>query len=702
MVGFVLISTAVPLVGSYDANDEGVGEQSAYDRYLSSQRMQREMSERRVTNPLSLSNDNSFSYESGPFPIANDDGSIPGINSVSLVELFNNPPYFIGNGMEVTDAYEYYVVGDAHEMHFGDLNGDDILGWATFYFDMGLSVNGVDDDGDGCVDETSHETPDGIQCDTVPDAVVFFGVGGLPKIDGDLVAYVDWYFGGGLKLFRIGASPRWVGQSIRGFSGFFSNLVGDFVVFHGDEASENVNVNKAIGDKDLEDWFVGIIDARGFPGRPPKKHYCRTTAYHSDGGAYERQDGSIVVPFQLWEPSDEAPGYDNDYNDDGDTFDKVIAYFIVNPRSGKCKKFVNTGVAGDYLDVAENVITAGKVYENVDSRDWNNDGSMYNHLPVWHDVTSTEKMAGGPYFGHTFRTPVPRGPPGQPDSYGFGFTGLFVDRDIGFHLWPMEFGATYELYVGYPNYYEAHYGNIMEEDGKQWTELPGHPLGVRLISAVGGTCIFVWYSEDRLDADVNGDGDKLDGVSAVYCPDPNVPGTGKWESEPASNYPPWFTMGSMFYYCSDGGKNLITIPFIDFEEWTPPVGGDTANYYVARNWHYNKVDPDFQILDAQWVGDPRVKMKGSISGYIDVRNVWPINILCHARIENDLGWEMKSDGCVENTERDGILHHGETARIHFTLYAPDKGKTGIFTLTIELTLQRVTKSVQMDVELYRN
>jgi hypothetical protein len=62
---------------------------------------------------------------------------------------------------------------------------------------------------------------------------------------------------------------------------------------------------------------------------------------------------------------------------------------------------------------------------------------------------------------------------------------------------------------------------------------------------------------------------------------------------------------------------------------------------------------------------------------------------------------MSNDGCVENTERDGILRSDETARIHFTLFAPDKGKTGLYTLTVDLTLQSVTRSVQLVVELYK-
>ncbi len=656
--------------------------------------MRREMSEQRAVGPLSESDDNSFSYESGPFPIANDDGSLPGTNSLTIEELMDNPPYLIGYGLEAYGASGYYVVGTGHEQYLGDINNDGLITWLAYYFDMGLSVNGVDDDGDGCIDEVTNMTPDGQQCDTVPDAVVFFSTGVAMDISGDLIVYGTTYedmnFVG---FFRIGASPRWVPGGIR-LAGpvYYPSFSGEFVSYSAAESWHNVNVNKAIGDKDLQDHFIGLIDARKFPSRPPKHHYCRTGFPIYSGYSYEREDGSVVVTFELREYYDEAPGYDNDYNDDGDAMDRVIGYFIVNSHSGKCKKFVNTGVAGQYPQNAGNIIASGIVYEGADQRDWNNDGDMIDYVSVWHDVTSTEKMAGDPYFGYTFRMPVPRGPGGNTASYGFGFTGLFKEEYAEIHSWPMVFGSSYYLYVGYPRYYETYYWHVLDEDWNQWTELPRYFVGYGTpFDSPGRVCVGLWGSESSNEEDFNGDGDMEDSGVAFFCPDPGVPGTGKWEIEPASPNPPWIATGGITYYYSSGGDHLITWPFFEME-------GST---YVSRNWHFNKVDPDFQILDAQWAGDPRMPLKGSISGYIDVQNVWPINILCHARIENDLGWEMKSDGCVENTERDGIIHPGETARIHFTLFAPDKEKPGIFTLTVELTLQRITKSVQMVVELFR-
>lgn len=705
LVGIILVSSIVPAVGSFEADDGRLREPTPFERYLSVQQARNEMKEHGQAGSLSVPDDNTFSYYSGPFPIANDDGSLPEVNSPSLEELMNEPPYFIGNGMEVTGAYEYYVVGYAHEMLFGDLNYDGLLTWVVFYFDMGMSVNGIDDDGDGCIDETSNMTSDGELCDNVPDAVVFFSNGGLPSISGDLIAFVDVYVDGMIKLFRIGASPRWVTQGVRGVLGdFYTQVVGEFVTYYGAEHSHGINVNKAIGDKDFSDKFIGIIDARKFPARPPKNHYCRTGIQVYYGYASLRQDGSALVAFELYEYYDEAPGYDNDYNDDGDTSDYVMAYFIVDSRTGRCREFVNTGVWGYRTRVAGNIITNSYTHESSDKRDWDNDGSISGYVSVWHDVTSTEDMAGNPYFGHTFSTPVPRGPSGDPNSYGFGFTGLSLDGLVESpYVFPMEFGGSYSLYVGGPVHVQTHYWHVLDEDWVQWTELPRHPVvNTQPGGTPGGTCILVRSWESVLDIDVNEDGDKLDGVFGVFCPDPNAPGTGKWETEPASKHPPWFIIEACcYFYFSYGGSNLITIPLYDYREWTPPTGEDTAYYNVAANWHFNKVDPNFEILDAGWDGDGRVQLGGNITGYIDVQNVWPINILCHARLDSDLGWEMRSNGCVENTERDGILHQGETARIHFTLYAPDKEKPGIFTLTVELTLQRITKSVQMVVELYR-
>jgi hypothetical protein len=692
-VGFILLSTIVPIAGNLEAED-GARVATAYDRYAAFQEMRQDLDAQGRGGSPSVSGGNHFSYESGPYPMANADGSLPGFNSVPLLELMDNPPYFIGWELEATGASDYYVVGYGHESYFGDLNNDGSLTWVVFYFDMGLSVNGVDDDGDGCIDETTNTTSDGQLCDTVPDAVVFFGVGGLPSIDGDLIAYVDMYFDQMIKLFRIGVSPRWVGGGgVRVLSDYYVEVVGEFVTFYGSEASVGINVNKAIGDKDLSDTYVGIIDARKFPAKPPKNHFCRTGRPIYHGYAYERQDGSVVVTFEMWEGWDEAPGYDNDYNDDGDTSDEVMGYFVVNPRSGRCKEFVNTGVHGTYPRVAGNVITSGRVFESNDARDWNNDGDTYDTVFVWHDVTSTEALAGNPYFSYTFSALVPRGPAGRLSSYGFGFTGLY-SAAFGFQTFPLEFGGAYDMDTGYPDYYKTYYWHILDEDGWQWTELPKYLVEVgQPFDNPGGICISVLGG-----VDFDGDG-WPESAAAVYCPDPNVPGTGRWEVEPASNDPPWLYFGYV-YYCTSGGKNLITMPYFDIREWAPP-GGVTDYWDVSGNWHFNKVDPDFQITDAQWVGAPQVQLGGNISGYIDVENIGETDTLCHARLENDKGWEMRYDGCVENTKRDGILIPGETARIHFTLFAPDKEKAGIYTSNIELTLQRVARIVPLDVELYR-
>lgn len=690
VISFILLSTVMPLAGL--ETDEDTGSMTIYDRYLAFQEMRKEIVEQK--GPMAVPDDGGFGYESGPYPIPNDDASLPRVNSLTLGELMDNPPYLIGYGLEAYGASDYYVVGTGHEQYLGDINNDGLISWLAYYFDMGLSVNGVDDDGDGCVDEVTNMTPDGQQCDTVPDAVVFFSTGVAMDISGDLIVYGTTYedmnFVG---FFRIGASPRWIPQGIRlDGPAYYPRFSGEFVSYSAAESWHNVNVNKAIGDKDLHDQFIGLIDARKFPSRPPKHHYCRTGFPIYSGYGYEREDGFVVVTFELREYYDEAPGYDNDYNDDGDTMDRVIGYFIVNSRSGKCKKFVNTGVAGQYPQNAGNIIASGIVYEGADQRDWNNDGDMIDYVSVWHDVTSTEKMAGDPYFGHTFRAPVPRGPAGSVDSYGFGFTGLYLNRKANVYTFPLEFGGSYYLYIGYPRYYEAYYWHYLDEDWNQWTELPGYVIAYGMpFDSPGGICIGISGREYYLEDDINNDGDTMDVGVAFYCPDPDVPGTGGWEIEPASTHPPWITVAGMFYYYSSGGKYLITWVFFDLE----------YDRYVSRNWHFNRVDPDFEILDAQWAGEPLVKMKGSISGYIDVENIWETDILCHARLDNDLGWGMQYNGCVENTERDGILRPGETARVHFTLFAPDKGKTGVFTLTIDLTLQRVTRSVQLVVELYK-
>ncbi len=695
LIVFVLASASFPVIGGLEASDDGMKKPTPYERYLHVQKMFKDLNGKMGNGQFSTIDGNAANSELGLNIEPNADGSLPGMNSGSIMDLMDNPPYFIGWGLEATAASDHYVVGHGHETYFGDVNDDGLLSWLVFYFDMGLSVNGLDDDGDGCIDEARNVSSSGETCDNIPDAVVFFDTGYEPDISGDLVAY-SMSVDGALKVFRIGVTPRWVVPSVRDLLYVYSHIeiAGEFVFYSASEFINYINVNKAIGDKDTSDYFIGMIDARGFPARPFKHHYCRTGGLIHGGSAYLRDDGSVLFSFPLSEPYDNAPGYDNDYNDDGDTHDAVAGYFIVDPRKGRCNRAVNIGVSGYGGRVAGNVISVLGAYEEWDSRDWNNDGDMIDYVGLWHDATSTESLAGNPYFGYTFRTSVPRGPPGLPDSYGFGFTGVYSESRPKMPV-PLEFGGAYYQDALYPYYWSGYYWHVLDEDWKQWTELPAYYIEHgEPVDDPGGVCLCI-----RGRADFDGDG-QFEIVAAVYCPNRDEPGTGEWESDPASSHPPWFPFGN-YYSFSSGGTNLITLPYYYLKGWTPPGGGTRKNYWVSGNWHFNKVDPSYDILDAQWVDEPRVRVKESISGFVDVENSWEVNILCHARLANDLAWGMRYDGCVENTERDGILRPGETARIHFTVYAPDKGKGGLFTLTIELTLQRVTRVFQLDVELHR-
>lgn len=239
---------------------------------------------------ISRSNANfeTFSYEDGPYPIPNDDGSVGVLRPPSrdwgdhyVSDIMYRPPNNPGGGYspDATGGAGNFAVGNTHESFIGDQNGNGILDWVSFFSYKPWGEDGTDNDGDGCIDEKTYGDWDGqVGCDLVPDQFSYFAVGGIPDIggkDGTLVVFVEWYHGPPTtNLYRIFVTPRWTSHAI-GLGINPSRLADneDYISFVAHESDTGVNANPEL-DNDLDDYYVGNLDARGFPSVLPTAHAC--------------------------------------------------------------------------------------------------------------------------------------------------------------------------------------------------------------------------------------------------------------------------------------------------------------------------------------------------------------------------------------------------------------------------------------------
>ncbi|UCD91845.1 MAG: hypothetical protein JSV43_06300 [Methanobacteriota archaeon] len=484
-------------------------------------------------------NPDAASYADGPFPTLQDNGAPEGV-SIG----FHDPPYgfnyvsdimdFNGIGiLNPTSGGGDFVAGDAFESLIGDQNGNGIMEWVAFYFYIPWMKDGMDNDGDGCVDEKFFFGVPG-DCDQLPDAVVVYETGGSPQIGGDdgtLLTNVDWYSDiDAIEIYRAFVSPKWGAYRVRGLT-YYPQIAGEFISYHAQEMVNGVNANPEM-DRDQNDWYVGNIDARGFPGRPPVNHVCSAGFQYDTGVTFMRDDGWVVTSFNLVESFD-----DHDWNGDGDKIDFVTAYYATNPVTGDCRcNTVNTAVVGAIPKNTGTVLMPAYTYEHSDKRDWDQDGYRYEYIQLYHEIDSTWNLKGPVYTSVTFTAPVPR--------WGFGWWGVASDY-YAYESFPLKSGGVYSRYIAFKGY-RTYLFLTSDEDGNRHTKLPQYYVTYgQPAQTLGGECVDIFVREYHLNyegivliagrADGNGDGDTSDTLHCIYCP-AKTGGGGNFVVEPTSKY----------------------------------------------------------------------------------------------------------------------------------------------------------------------
>ncbi|MCK4443134.1 MAG: hypothetical protein KAW09_01220, partial [Thermoplasmata archaeon] len=601
--------------------------------------------------------------------------------------------------MDATGAAGPFGVGDTHESFIGDLNGNGILEWVAYYSYKEYGEDGLDNDGDGCIDEKTYGDWDGqVGCDMIPDQFTYFHAGGLPDVggkDGTLVAFGDWFSGApSMNLFRIFVTPLWTSYSIP-IAASYPNLANgeDIISFYAQESDNNVNANPEM-DSDMDDFYVGSIDARDFPAVAPTAHTCFAGYQLYMGITYTRDDGHVVTSFELREYYD-----DHDWNGDGDKDDPVAAYYVVDPTTGDCDQGVNGGVSGWYPRNSGRVMTPGYTFESSDSRDWNGDGDTDDTVLLWHDIDSSWSLVGHRYTSVTFTT--------SPGPFGFGFWGRYSDYGQ-FQTFPLDFGGAHYRYVGFPGYYKTSFWLVDDEDGDPQSTLPTYDVYYGQPSAaLGGICIQLFGRESYLNdagirliggkADGNGDGDTYDSLGGIFCPDEKG-GGGEWWVEPTSKFAkglyedvaPWIWTGHIYYASTGEAQGLIANTIFN----TEAAIDDDANgnlvvesiYYHAYYW-IEKEDAKLAIVDASWVGHDTVQPGGTVIGKISFRNYGSSALYVSEDavvISIDRTHRIQGLYLEEELGPDGFLEPGEIGTVYFALRLSAGAPIGPLTLTIHV------------------
>ena len=478
---------------------------------------------------------------------------------------------FAGYPTEVTNGGGDFLAGHTHESYFiGDQNGNELLEWIVFYFYIPWMKDGIDNDGDGCIDEG------GWWCDFIPDAMVFYETGGNPRIggeDGPLLVNVDWYSDiDAIEIYRAFVSPKWMAFQLRSRTNY-PDVAGEFISYYAYEGSNSVNANPEM-DSDMSDAYVGVIDARDFPGRPPVNRACAAGKQAYMGHTFVRDDGRVIITFYLVEYYD-----GHDWNGDGDTSDYVAAYFALDSVTGNCRNnAVNTGVYGYMPTTSGALITPLYTSEYSDRRDWDNNGLTSGYRKLYHTVDSTITMAGKVYTSITFTAPVPR--------WGFGWWAMYDTTT--YRTYPLKFGIGFTEYKPpFTAYYRTNIVLIADEDGNRHTVLPRYDVAYGSPSqALGGECLFIinheshlrhaniWLMPTGVAGDANGDGIAFGYAILFFCPD-ETGGGGHFIVERTSKYakglyitPIPFVIGGYVYYLNAGGviDGHVTIPIQKHEQ----------------------------------------------------------------------------------------------------------------------------------------
>lgn len=548
-----------------------------------------------------LARSESLRFPEKPYVQKEDDGSplgdSPGETPHQWYECVSDvvcQNIFAGHNFVATDGGGDYLVGEGHEEYIGDQNGNGLLEQIVFYLYIPWMNDGIDNDGDGCVDEGT-----GWGCDTIADGMVIYETGWGPQVGGDdgtLLFNMDWYSDDpGIEIYRVNASPRWHAYKIRGYM-LFPQIAGEFISYYAFEGMNGVNANPEM-DNDFVDWYVGNIDARDFPGKTPKDNVCSAGSQFYLDATFRRTDGWVVTSYSLTESYD-----DFDWNGDGDKIDYVAAYYAVDPIHGGCRIGVNGAVQG--IDVGNKgyLLIPDHTWESKDKRDWNGDGDIKDVVSLYHDIDSTWNYKGKIYKSYTYNPLLI-----SHQRFGFGWWAMHRDAEPRRAL-PFKFGMAFEKRLGSSQgYFHTYFSLTSDEDFNRHTVLPEYHVGYGApINIHGGECIHMIARESFLQyagvnligglADGNGDGDTYDMLNYVFCPSVSG-GGGNFIVEPTSKYAKGFYQTPIpFLWASFSDRagdfeinRKVTIP-INLPEWYMEEdcdGDGLQTSYCASYFQYN-------------------------------------------------------------------------------------------------------------------
>jgi hypothetical protein len=712
LASFIMVATAFAVVASAADDLPTAPKMSSLDNYLTA-KAELDRQEAEGVVPTTMDED-TFGYTDGPYPIYQDDGTPPGTQHMPwgsdyVSDVMYAPPHNPGGwfSSDSTGGAGEFGMGDTHESWIGDQNGNGNLEWISGFSFSPWGDDGIDNDGDGCVDEKTYSTWDGqVGCDLVPDQITYFETGGLPDAGGDdgtLMTDVDWYSAiQAVEVYRAFVSPLWMAFQSRGFM-YYPQMAGEFISYYARENQNGVNANPEM-DSDQNDYYVGNVDARGFPARPPVDRACSAGYQLYMGITFQRDDDWVVTSYFLRESYDS-----NDWNGDGDTSDVVAAYYAIDPATGNCRtNVVNTGVYGYYPRNTGTVLAPGYTYESSDSRDWDQDGYLNEYAQLYHDIETTWAMKGPVYTSYTFTASVP--------AWGFGWWGMYNDY-YQFQVFPLKFGSVFYRNLGQSQgYYHTYWVLTNDEDGNRHTMLPQYHVGIGQPSATpGGACIQIYTRENNARyagiqliggrADGNGDGDTYDTINYVYCPEESG-GGGSFVVEETSKFAqglytdpiPYINIGYV-YYASDGDAGgLVIMPY----SYTESGLHDDANGNLAVNSHWfhtyywiQLTKPDFEFVPGSldWVFTGDVQPGGTVIGTFDIVNTGEINIKIREDrgIETDKGYKFQGLSARDRIGPDGVVEPQETATFYFALTVSAGAPIGPLTLKIVVSYGGVTK-----------
>ncbi len=516
-----------------------------------------------------------------------------------------------------------------------------------------------------------------------------------------------------VKLFRAWVTPRWMPYSIRGIMNY-PQMAGEFISYYAQESQNGVNANPEM-DNDMSDWYVGSIDARGFPARPPVDRACAAGRQAFMGHTFARADGWVITTFSLRE------SYDNhDWNGDGDKSDLyVAAYYALDPSTGNCRQnMVNLGVYGYFTTTSGDLITPMYTSESSDRRDWDGSGSNSGNRKLYHDVSTTFAMKGAVYTSYTFTASVP--------AWGFGWWAIY--ETTTYRTYPGKTWIGFQKSVGTSNgVYHTYMVQIADEDGDRHTLLPQYYVTIGYPGqALGGECMWItgretyyrsaglYFINNGVLGDANDDGRAFGFAVQFFCPD-DTGGGGKFIVEETSkfakgeyNWPgatpmPFVLFISYRYFYDAAGvaEGLVAAPANNMESsHHDDIDGDLVIRSGNRGaggvtYFIQLIPPDFEVVPGSldWVFTGDVQPGGTVIGTFKLLNTGGINIKIKedGGVENDKAFKHQGLSARDQIGPDGIMEPQETATFLFALTVSAGAPIGPLDLKIIVSYGGVTK-----------